>query len=254
MDDHDHSAADAHPGGQADTSDLAGLTIRRRPVIAGLYGLTVFFIVADLAVIYAREATGHLNIYGLLPMFDMNDEANLPTAFSAALLAFATWILFTISSIEAAAGRPRLIRYWRILALLFGYMAIDEMAGIHELPERPLREFFDFSGALYYAWVVPAIPAVAVFAVAYSRFLLVLPRRTAIRFVTAGAFFVGGAIGVEMIGAPWAEVYGDLHTIPALIAVCEEAMEMVGVVLFIDAMLRYLKTSGARSEIRLRFG
>ena len=55
----------------------------------------------------------------------------------------------------------------------------------------------------------------------------------------AGAVYVGGAIGMEMIGGFYQDVYGyDLTYV--LLQTIEEVGEMLGIVIFIYALCYYL--------------
>ncbi len=66
---------------------------------------------------------------------------------------------------------------------------------------------------------------------------------TRIRAVAGGAIYIGGVIGMKIVGDP----------IPAdslayyMSTMAEEGMEMLGVVLFLYAQLRYM--TGGRSEV-----
>ena len=92
---------------------------------------------------------------------------------------------------------------------------------------------------LLYAWVVPGLVLVGAVFLLYARFLWRLPPRTRWRFLVAGGLYVGGALGMELLG-------GKLHTelgynTPWYIAAAqlEEVLEMSGVIVFIDALLSY---------------
>ena len=67
-------------------------------------------------------------------------------------------------------------------------------------------------------------------------FVWSLPKGTRTAFFLAGCTYIGGAVGVEIIGAPM-----DADTmLYNLTTVAEEGMEMAGVILFLAAMLRYM--------------
>jgi len=76
--------------------------------------------------------------------------------------------------------------------------------------------------------------------VGFIPFLRRLPRPTAGLFILAGAIYVGGAVGMEIIGEP---LDSDTLTYNLLTAV-EEGMEMCGVIVFMHALLRYMKGLG----------
>jgi len=61
-----------------------------------------------------------------------------------------------------------------------------------------------------------------------------------LHFIMAGVIFLTGALGVEMLGAREADVYGYDTVIYGFLYSLEEMLEMLGVVLFIYALLSYL--------------
>ena len=82
-------------------------------------------------------------------------------------------------------------------------------------------------------------------------FLWSLPAGTRNAFIVAGCIYVGGAVGVEIIGEPMDE---DAMTYN-LTTVVEEGMEMGGVILFLAALLRYMKRpQNDRREISVSVG
>ncbi len=110
-------------------------------------------------------------------------------------------------------------------------------------PERehgPIGGRSDARGALYFLWVVPYGVATVVIGLAYLKFVWALPKRTRLHFIMAGVIFLTGALGVEMLGAREADLYGYDTVIYCFLYSVEEMLEMLGVVLFIYALLSYL--------------
>ena len=126
--------------------------------------------------------------------------------------------------------------HWWGLTIIFAYISIDEFVGIHE----EMNAWFDLSGTLYFGWVIPASILVTIFVLAYLRFLLHLPASTRFAFVRAGAVFVGGAVGIELLLGYWTDPYGSRNLGYAIIDWVEETMEMCGAALFISALLAVL--------------
>ena len=92
---------------------------------------------------------------------------------------------------------------------------------------------------------------VAIVGIGFLPFLLRLPSRTRNLFALSGIVYVGGAIGVEMLSASQADLNGEDNLAYALIVTLEELCEMVGVVLFLHALLDHLHTLLA--GVRVRF-
>jgi hypothetical protein len=221
-----------------------------RRVVPWLLAIVGFLVVASLGTQIARYVLGHEYLLGFVYFFDVDQEANLPTWFSAIDLLLASAIL---SGIAVAKRRQndRFALHWTVLALVFFGLSIDEAAVIHEISIDPLRDTFQLDGALHYAWVIPG----AIFAVAFGafmlRFLLSLPPGTRDAFIGAGALYVGGTIGVEMVSALWASAHGEANLTYNAIVTVEESFEMLGVVAFVGALLEYATTELAATTVRL---
>jgi hypothetical protein len=179
-------------------------------------------------------------------------EQNVPTLYSSmALLVAAS--LSGLIAFAHARGRGRDVRSWAVLAVVFLLMAVDESAGLHEESAEPLRELLGIErGPLFFAWVIPGAAVVVLLAAMLARFLQHLPKSTRRRFLAAGALYVGGAIGVEMVGGWYASGRGTSELGYVLIATVEEALEMLGIAVLVHALLAYIQVE--LPDIRLRVG
>jgi hypothetical protein len=74
------------------------------------------------------------------------------------------------------------------------------------------------------------------------RFLMHLPATTRRLFLLAGAIYVGGALGMELVEAAFNARGVSSGFIPLLGVAIEETMEMLGVTMFIYALLTYIRT------------
>jgi hypothetical protein len=89
--------------------------------------------------------------------------------------------------------------------------------------------------------VLIAIPLVLIFVLAYLRFLRDLPKTTRLLFIVSGAVYVGGALGMDMLGGYFkSHPLGSFDMQPIMITI-EEFMENMGIVLFIFALLSYTR-------------
>lgn len=232
------------------TSDAAAVPLRISPkrVLRVLLALVVVVTCASFALHMLYRYTG-LNLpLGLVHRFDVDQENNLPTWFSSLNLVVVAALLFLVTR-SKVARRDSQALYWGGLCALFLALSIDETASLHEATVWPIQRMLNTTGALYTAWVIPGMIAVALFAVLYLRFFFALPRRFQALFALAGAMYVGGALGVEMVS--WAYRY-PLHMqtpndfeasrdfVYLVIVHFEELLEMVGVVTFVYALLAYL--------------
>ena len=61
----------------------------------------------------------------------------------------------------------------------------------------------------YSVWVLPYSMVMLVITVLYARFILSLPASTRRRFIVAGAEFLSGALGLEIVGGLYYEALGS---------------------------------------------
>ena len=198
----------------------------------------------------AKYDFGHTQLKGAVPLFYVDNEASAPTWYSSAALAVAGALLFVIA--YASFQRKEKFRWhWATLSALVLGLSLDEIAMIHEMPIDPMREAFQFGGALHYAWVIPGTVFVGIVGIIYLRFYLNLPRRTQILFLMAAAVFVMGAIGVEMLSGIQAHQHGEENLNYALIVTIEEFLEMLGVVILIRALVEYIEAELGGLQLRI---
>ena len=210
--------------------------------------------IAALVTIHALSLFGYFELgrdhqLGLFRLFNLSEEGNIPTWFAATTLLLSAG-LFAITWRTVRAAGERYARHWGFLALIFLFVAIDEAASIHELLILPVRAMLSAEGALYFAWVVPYGIAVVCFALVYARFMLAIPRRTALLLFAAAILFVSGALGMEMI-SPWVYDWTGEVSLPMFVMLLiEETLEMLGVAILVYALLDHLARRDARVEIR----
>jgi uncharacterized integral membrane protein len=166
----------------------------------------------------------------LWQLFDVDQENNLPTWFSEFLLLLASGLLWFCASTRRAAG-DRWSGHWTVLAVGFLLLAVDEVAGIHE----------SINSIIVMSWAIPAGIAALGIGFAFIPFLLALPRRTGLHFALAGAAYLAGAgglevVGNEMVGQRLRDTLGYKMT-----TLAEESLEILAVIFFIHALLVYMR-------------
>jgi hypothetical protein len=173
-------------------------------------------------------------------LFSVNAEETIPTWYSVTLLLCAAGLLTVIAVAKHRTKAPYRL-HWTILAIGFLYLAMDEGAVIHEILADPLQKLFSTTGFLFFGWQIVAIPLVIFLGIFFLRFWLHLPRQTKVLFAIAGVLYVSGAVFLDAVGAN--EVFVDKGvTLPYLVmGTLEELCEMLGVVVFIYALLSYIK-------------
>jgi hypothetical protein len=201
---------------------LDPVALRRRLLLAtavvGAVGLTV-------EVAHAES---------VVSLFSLSYEGNLPTWFSSALL-----LACCVAAGSIAAALPRegqaLRWHWWGISLVAGWMSLDETAELHE----HLGGHFDTSGVLYFDWVIPAAAIIALLALLYVPFVRRLAAPTRMRLVIAATIYIAGGLLMELPLGWWRESHGMDGLGYALIDWVEEAMEMVGAVLALVALVRH---------------
>lgn len=197
----------------------------------------------------AQRGLGAGTMFGFVRLFYVDAERNVPTFYSVLALLLASGLLALVG-VVLRQRNDAFWRHWIFLAILFAGLATDEFIGFHEMPIERLRRLLDAHGLLYFTWVIPGAAFVALVAVVCARWLMALPGETRRRYLAAGGVFVFGAIGVEMLSGLVAEYRGEDTGVYAAVVTLEEACEMLGVWLFVDATLRLLQKLDASFTIR----
>lgn len=212
--------------------------------------LCLMVVTALHLIVVASYAQGH-DIKGAA-RFYFDDEGNLPAYFSTFIIFLAAVFLSVIAAFKHA-DKDRFFRHWLVMSLLFYAMALDEALSFHELLIDPLRLTFGLSGLMRFSWIPAGAIFVLGFAVAYLPFLAHLDRKMRWLFLASGAVYVTGAIGFEMAGGPYYEVYeSGGNSLPyMMLMTMEEILEMSGILLFIHTLLTYLKAYKPAFSVRI---
>lgn len=218
------------------------MRLPHRRIVVACWMTTFALAGISLFVNWQRYRGGHGNLLGFVDFFDVDHEQSLPTFFSVCLLLGATAVVAGIASVERRRA-DRFATHWRWLAIGFFGLALDEIAGLH----KKLTPFTHWLLGRYplapRSWTVVGMVLAGAAGVFFLRFLHRLPYRVRRLVVAAGAIYLGGTIGMEIIGGAHVRVHG-LSIGYAVYSAIEEGMEMGGVVLFIDAMLAHYASLG----------
>jgi len=186
--------------------------------------------------------------FGLNRWVDLDEEANLPTWYSAFSLLTCSALLGMIAWMTNKLGRGHQAA-WIGLSVLFLYLSLDEATALHETvlaavvtkyagaAERLLPQ----STHVAPGWVIAGAALVLSIGAMYVRFLFTLPTTTRWLFIMSGVLFVSGGLGMEVIGAGYDADHGHADLRYALIVAFEEGGEMAGVALFLYALLGHIR-------------
>lgn len=211
-------------------------------VLTLLGAIAVFLAVQSIGLQYLAEIQDHnedsfVSVYAQIT--NSNLEASIPTWYAASLLLCCA-ILLAVIGFAKRTHQDRYARHWLGLAAIFLYMSIDEGSMIHEELTDPLRQLFNVTDYLYFAWMLVGIPVAIIIAAIYVKFVLDLPARIRILFILAGSCYIGGALVIEAISANmW--YLNDGASLPYMIVgSIEEFFEMMGVIILIYALLLHI--------------
>lgn len=138
--------------------------------------------------------------------------------------------------------------YWWGLAFIFLYFSMDEGAAIHEIFATPLQEAFNTDGFLAFGWQIVAFPLVIIFGLVYLRFLFQLPAKTRNWVIISAILYAGGALIIEGFSAGQYDPAKITFRYLSL-ATVEEFCEIPGVLLFIYALLDYMRQNAYSLEL-----
>lgn len=219
-----------------DTAQIESVGIDARKILLALFKLIAGFVVVSIGI-RAAQYVGHMPVN---MRFDLDTENSIPSYFSAALTLAVAMLFGLIGSIQRTR-KERFAWHWIGLAVIFAFLSLDEATAIHEALIERVRHLLNLGGFLYFAWVVPGLIFVAAMLIGYFKFLVALPSRFRHLLITAGALFIGGALGMEMVGAKYSTVFGSNNLGYQLLVSVEESFEMLGMAICLFALLEFLR-------------
>lgn len=239
------TAGTTRPKSPARVSLTAIADRTRRRWMTRLVGVTLLLAGLSFTAQFAiQSGTRRPNLNRVLSPLVLGNEANVPTWFAGALLltaAACAWLVAT-----ARDGTDPNDRGWTTLAMLLVAMSADEVGRVHEtlnvVGEQVVSELgWEAVGVLRYPWVLPGAVLALVVAAWFVPLLLQLPRADQARLLLAGGLFLGGALGLEVVAA------SQDGSTPLVVRIgvqnLEEVLEMLGVIVLIDALLRLHATA-----------
>lgn len=225
------------------------IAVSPRKIIKYLAIAAIFFTLISTGIQISKYVFGYREDW--MDLFNLDRELNFPTWYSAFSLLFCA-VLLRIIAIGKRQQSDRYARDWRLLSVIFCWLAIDEVVSIHEILIIPeVSEALNLPWFLHSMWVIPGMVFVLWFARRFSKFLRHLPPKSQQQFIASACLYVGGALVMEMIGSHFAESIGQQHLLYAAIATIEEVLEMCGIITFIYALLYYTSQWTERLNLQL---
>ena len=218
-----------------------------------LLAMFALLLLAHAVGLYLTFALNFGDPFGLVRLFNLALERNVPTLFECCLFFLATTLFLLLARLPARDPAER--RLWLVLAATFVYLAADEALAIHERLIGPVRTHLHTGGLLFFAWIVPYLVAVLALAMWAAPKFWRLGNRFRILFGLSAVVFLSGAVGMEMLGGRY---YQDHHeTVDLtyrLYQTMEESLEFLGLILLVYTQLALIRTRAAEASFRLSFG
>jgi hypothetical protein len=216
-----------------------------------LFVVVLLLTIASLAGQYSKHILGHDHLRGFVPLFNVNTEGNIPTWYTSFSILLCAVLLFVIARARKIEG-DRYSIYWMILGLIFLYISVDEGAGVHDALDFSLPSLGYITSAPRYIRMLPVAVLLLIFGLMYLKFLFYLPARTRLLFIVAGTIYVSGAFGMGFVMERYGTRHGWDNMTLEILAALEEFLEMIGIVIFIYALMSYMETHV--KDIRVRIG
>lgn len=213
------------------------------------FGLLFFMTCLNVWAALQFHATTEELPQRVASLFLFDRESNFATFFNFSLIIIDVAFLATVAA-AAWVTRSAWRWHWAVLCVLFLVLAYDEASTLHEHLNTVAKQFVRAEGVLLFPWVIFGAAFVALLGVGYLRFTVALDPAVRKLVILSGVLFVGGAIGVELLGASYADRRGLQGSLGyEAIATVEEVLEMSGLIVFGYALLRALDAAGARVSV-----
>lgn len=229
---HRRAVAPRHPARAAARASLRGIPL----LVVGLFAADALLVLA-----HAINSTLIAAVDRPRSMFDLDDEANLPTWYSSMQMALLGALLVVLAY---ARRRPRQVGWWAMLgvAALPLYLSIDEFVQLHERLGRLVPSDVLPATGLWMAIAVPALIAALVLLYIPSAPFWSGPRAARVRVVLGVVVYLASAAGVE-VAINFAATDGVAG---GALVIAEEGGELVGVTLMIWGVVELLSASRVR--------
>ncbi len=228
------------------------IELNPRKVVVLLVAVIVVLIVANALALVSTFVFGHDHLRGLIPLFRMDQEENVPTYFASAMWLVSALLALYVATAEKLSRRSYL--YWAGLSLIAVYISIDEFTGFHE---RVVNTSVRGSSpqSFFLSWVVVYVFVVAVVALVYLPFVLRLPKEIRRLIIIAGVIYVVGAMGFEELSGVYLTAHegrcGPGYFVSTIV---EETLEMTGVTTLIYALMSFAAKYAGEKGLALRIG
>lgn len=217
------------------------LCITPRLMLRSLLACFGVLLAMNVLMLIAKFGFGHNYVFGLVQEFNFDVEQNMPTMYNALLFVLASLLCFLATKVEnRGAGK------WMLLGIVFIALAVDEFTSIHEELVMPVQIALSTSGFFYFAWIIPYFVIVVVLFLILIRWLIGLPKELRAGMLVSAFMYLSGVFLMEGIGGWYYSGGGGPERTDAVyysITTVEESLEMLGLIVFIYFVSKYLAAS-----------
>jgi hypothetical protein len=215
--------------------------------VFAIHLLIILLLGVAFGLVVTADQLGHPTLMGISREFRLQEEANIPSFFSALALFATALAALAVCHALPRGDHDRLA--WKVIAGLFTFMAFDEAGQIHELIMLP-HALLRYDHYLHYFSVFPYLVVVATLAVILFPFWLRLSRDVRFMFAVAGILYVLSAVGMEVLENQLVTAGVPEHALRmALNYTLEELGEMLAVAIFLRTILTRLAELGGGSVL-----
>lgn len=228
-----------HPAGDADSTraepGYRHVRVLRAWIPFAAVALLISFIagITWTGFLFTEGRTSE-NFHHVFYLFDVGREYNIPTWYSSML-----WALLGLLALFIGSQARRFRASWAFLGIVGLAASIDEYQELHERLDGigfVLREYLPFY--VPFPWLVVGVPLALLVGLLLLRLVLSLPRRTTIGIIAAGALFLSGAVGMELLsGYVLASQEWAVNSRYVLVTLIEETLEMLAIGLAVASLL-----------------
>jgi hypothetical protein len=209
--------------------------VRWLPVSVVLAVITGLLLLVDLGVRLFGRFVG--SIPAVFEMINVGVEGNVATWWNTTLLLGVAGIALAAYTLSSAGSRVSRLA-WLMIALVAGYLSLDEAAGLHERMGPPIGEWATQRGIALptYAWLIPGTVVAVLGIVVMLRWSRRLPTDLRNGLVGAVAIYFTGAVVVEAVNGWTRRRRHDLLNM--LGTTVEEGLEMAACLVAMAALVR----------------
>jgi len=209
-----------------------------------LWVLGVLIVLNIIVVILAHSIMPEAGSAKLLEKyFNFATEANIPTYYNTILIFLVAQTFFILSKLHNPTEKA-IKTYLMVMADIFIFLSIDELAGIHEWFSYGLPEHFGIGGEgmFKFAWIIPYGIALIVFGVYSLKFLKSLERSRLIKYMGAGFLYLMGVFVMEALGGWFVDKNDGIETLSYYLyfTTTEETFEMLAMIWMIHINLNVI--------------